>query len=446
METGVFWALGAVSDEQLRTGLATLLASGARTEARIVAHLAEVIARKLYLRDGSASAFDYCQTRLELSASEAFHRLTAANVARKFPIVFTLLERREIHLTGVCLLRDYLTPTNHCELFRAASHKTKLQILELLARRFPRPDVESRIRKLPSPARRAASADSPLLGAAGPQATALTATRACSETPEGPLTRAASSPTLVSSPALVSSPTLVSSPALVASPRAVVDPLSESRYRIQLNASVALKDKLELLRSLLSHAIPSGDLAEVVERAVELALEHVQKQRFAKTERPRSSRTRMIKRSVQQSPGAQRTAREHIPHSTQRAVAERDGLRCTYLSDDGHRCTARSFLQFHHERPWACGGESTAENLRMLCAAHNALLAERDFGAAHIAERKRARRQRADSCAKELSASGAQRTENPSPVIAPRDGSSACDSSSIRPEVSPIPSLLPRTI
>jgi HNH endonuclease len=70
MGTTEFWALGAVSDEQLRAGLAALLASGARTEARIVAHLAEVLARKLYLRDGSASAFDYCQTRLALSASE----------------------------------------------------------------------------------------------------------------------------------------------------------------------------------------------------------------------------------------------------------------------------------------------------------------------------------------------------------------------------------------
>jgi len=88
---------------------------------------------------------------LRLSASEAFHRITAARIARKFPIVFRMIEGRELHLTAVCLLRDYLTQENHHDLLQAASGKTKWQVQELLARRFPRPDVESRIRRLPTP-------------------------------------------------------------------------------------------------------------------------------------------------------------------------------------------------------------------------------------------------------------------------------------------------------
>jgi hypothetical protein len=150
METLDFWELGGISDQALRSGLSALLASGYRTEARIIAHIAEVGERKLHLKDGSPSLFDYCLTQLGLSNGETFHRMTAAAIARRFPVVFSLIERRQIHLTAVCLLRDYLTPENHLELLAEASGKTKFQVQELLARRFPRPDVSSRIRKLPT--------------------------------------------------------------------------------------------------------------------------------------------------------------------------------------------------------------------------------------------------------------------------------------------------------
>src|SRR5450432_2928937 len=124
MKTGIFWELEGVSDQQLRSGLATLLASHSRTEARVIAHISEVEERKLHAKDGSSSLFEYCVKKLGLSESEAFHRLTAARIARRFPIVFSLIESRRIHLTAVCLLRDYLTPENHLELLAEASNKT----------------------------------------------------------------------------------------------------------------------------------------------------------------------------------------------------------------------------------------------------------------------------------------------------------------------------------
>jgi hypothetical protein len=55
MKTGAFWELGGVSDEQLRSGLVTLLASGSRTEARLIAHIAEVEERRLHSKDGCSS-------------------------------------------------------------------------------------------------------------------------------------------------------------------------------------------------------------------------------------------------------------------------------------------------------------------------------------------------------------------------------------------------------
>src|SRR4051794_25674486 len=150
MRSGDFWNLVDVSDTRLRSGLAELLAAGYRTEARILAHLAEVELRKIHLKDGCESLYEYCIRVLRLSNSEAFHRITAARIARQFPVVFNLIEQRQLHLTAVCLLRDYLTPENHRELLGEAANKTKWQVQELLARRFPRPDVQSRVRKLPA--------------------------------------------------------------------------------------------------------------------------------------------------------------------------------------------------------------------------------------------------------------------------------------------------------
>ena len=60
-----------------------------------------------------------------------------------------------------------------------------------------------------------------------------------------------------------------------------IQPLSPERYRIQLLASGELKRKLELARDLLRHSLPSADLPDIVERALDLLLERTMKRRFA---------------------------------------------------------------------------------------------------------------------------------------------------------------------
>ena len=86
--------------------------------------LISVEARRLHLLAGCSSLYDYCRKRLLLSDYEAFVRIAAARVARKYLVVFEMLERRELHLTAICEVRDFLTAENHAELLGEISGKT----------------------------------------------------------------------------------------------------------------------------------------------------------------------------------------------------------------------------------------------------------------------------------------------------------------------------------
>src|SRR5688572_3639553 len=149
MKARGFWQLGELSDERLLGSLRELLVAEGRSEARIVAHLAEVDARRIHLKASAPSLFEYCQKQLGLSDNQAYYRIAAARVAQRFPVVFELLERRAIHLTNIAPLTKHLTAENHLELLREAGRLSKRELLRWLARRYPQPEVSSHIRKLP---------------------------------------------------------------------------------------------------------------------------------------------------------------------------------------------------------------------------------------------------------------------------------------------------------
>ncbi|HEY5956969.1 MAG TPA: HNH endonuclease signature motif containing protein, partial [Polyangiaceae bacterium] len=79
-----------------------------------------------------------------------------------------------------------------------------------------------------------------------------------------------------------------------------------------------------------------------------------------------------------------------VPAPVLRAVWERDGGQCSFVDDEGHRCTERRFLEIDHVNPFAHGGPSTIENCRLLCRSHNLYHAKRIFGPA-VMNRARSR-------------------------------------------------------
>jgi hypothetical protein len=105
-----------------------------------------------------------------------------------------------------------------------------------------------------------------------------------------------------------------------------------------------------------------------------MAKAQVEKRKFAATDRPGHSRGSADPR--------------HVPAAVNRAVRERDGGTCSFVSDSGKRCNARRFLEYDHEIPVARGGEATVEDIRLRCRAHNQFEAERAFGTEFMSDKR----------------------------------------------------------
>jgi len=131
--TQVTPSFAALTDQQLLTEVRGLAASERASTATLVAALAELDRRRLYLGQGYASLFKYCTQALLLSGDAAHNRIRAARVAAKWPEVLDLLADGSLTLASVRVLSDVLTEANHCELFQAARHKSRRDVAVLVA-------------------------------------------------------------------------------------------------------------------------------------------------------------------------------------------------------------------------------------------------------------------------------------------------------------------------
>jgi hypothetical protein len=95
-----------LSDLDLLSTVKTLATDERHATARLIAALAELDARRLYLGEGCASLFAYCTQVLRLSEHAAYGRIEAARAARRFPSVLSLLADGSVTLTTIGLLRS----------------------------------------------------------------------------------------------------------------------------------------------------------------------------------------------------------------------------------------------------------------------------------------------------------------------------------------------------
>jgi len=336
-----------LTDAELVEELKRCARNESASTASLVAHLAEMDVRELHLGMGFRSLYAYCLEELRLSESATCKRIEVARVARRHPALLDHLADGSLSLTTARMIGSHLTDDNNRELIAAAAGLGMRAVEDLIARRFPRPDVATLIRKLPVPA----ASQAPLVMGACPPGAASSAERA-------PATADTSPSTAVP---------LTRPPAPAARP--LIAALSADRYQVRFTASASTCRKLRLAQDLLRHAVPSGDLAEIVDRALTTLIDDIARKKCAAV-------TKGAEHGRSAAAGSRR-----IPSQVRRAVWKRDEGMCAFVGSGGRRCRSRAFLEFHHVTPYAVGGEASESNIQLRCRAHNVYEAKLFYGA-----------------------------------------------------------------
>ncbi len=129
--------LSRLSDDELDHLAQDAAAKDRAAMALLIAHMAELDARQLYLQAGYPTMLDYCRDGLGMDWEEAPQRIDTARAARQFPAIFEMLADGRLNPDTVALLAPHLTEANAAELLAAAAHMTESQTMEMLPDRTP---------------------------------------------------------------------------------------------------------------------------------------------------------------------------------------------------------------------------------------------------------------------------------------------------------------------
>jgi len=311
-----------LNDKELLAALKKLKGRENQIVAELIKYLSEVDRRKLYRELGYPSLFAYCCQALKYSESAAYRRIAAARVYRDNPEVYQKLIGGELTLCAVAELAKVISPKNKAELFSKVEGKSKQEVQSVVAE-YRAPETGSK-RQESIRVRQVKRSPVPLL-----------------KTQPAPSTE---------------------------------EPHARS-YTVTLELSEEEMAVVHEAQTILS-------TAKVKETLLKSARKVVQQHKSLKAKREqRVANSKVDKEALP--PAAvnkEKIRSRYIPADVRHAVEMRDGSRCTFVAPDGTRCCETCNLEFDHVEPWALGGNSTVENLRLACKAHNQLYAEKIFG------------------------------------------------------------------
>jgi hypothetical protein len=329
--------------------------------------------------------YAYCVGALGLSEGAAFRRVQSARAARRFPALFDAVASGRLHLTAISMLAPHLRESNADELIAAATvRRTRSELQAWLAKRFPAEGAT-----LPSAQVRVvgvATAVTPIVAplplAPNPPTALPAPTPAPGAPPDHDAERTHEQPNSPISGEVNWAVAPPASPAAPPSPEAS-QPVAPPYFVLKVALGESTHAKLERAQVLLAHSVRAGEVAEVLDRALDALLARLEVRRGAAA--PGQARP----------PRTERTDGRGIPANVRREVWARDSGRCTFTGTSGRQCGANRGLEFDHVRPVARGGDSTAANLRLRCRAHNQLEAERAFGREFMRQRREQERSKA---------------------------------------------------
>ena len=321
--------------------------------------------RRQWLKLGHTSLFTFLHRELGLSKGASHFRKVAAELIQRFPEVVEPLRQGHLCITSIVELAKVITLENRAEVLPRFFHASKQEAKAVAAEICPQEVVPKR------------------------EVVTVVAPAACRALPAN----APTSPVRQESAEVLPVEPALAAPAPVAAPpRTTAEPLTAELRRLHVTVSKRFMEKLDAARDALSHSHshPGADAEATLEVGLDLLIERAAKRKGFSTRPKACTRPKAEKpskavtiakraRGVGRKPAAAPNPR-FIPAAVKREVWFRDGGRCTWRLENGERCGSTHRLQFDHVHPVARGGESTIENVRVLCAGHNLLAARRIFG------------------------------------------------------------------
>jgi len=387
-------SLAHLSDRELLANTRSLVGKSNQVFAALLAHLAEVDARGLHRTRACSSLYTYCIYELRFSEDGAARRAGAAKLVKRFPLLLEAIANGELHLTGLLMLGPHLTAENVVDVLARAKFRTKKELAKLVRELHPLPLVPDLVEPLgvaPPPARRPTweqyvTSLAPAVRELPPGERPRDWANDTLEAEQSGIalegsTFAEGAASFLPAPARVE-PVPAAMPPL--SPVASLAPVAPQQYQMQFSTTEEHVQLVERAKALLARSAPGQSLGELHQQAMKLLVQDLEKRKFAVTDRPRAH---SAPPAPQAQPQPARRSR-HVPAAVRRSVFERDEGRCTYVDERGERCRETHGLELHHRQPFGKLGQHTTTNLTLHCSAHNALAAEQDFGAEHMARQR----------------------------------------------------------
>ena len=378
-----------LSDADLTETLKKTIAAERSNIAASIACLIEITARDLHIRLGASSLFVYLTREVKLSESSASKRCAAIRAVRDFPQILPLIQSGRLHLSNISLISRHLTRENAARLISLAQTQTQRGLEKALAVEFPVAVKRDSLRPVICPSQHGSVAlqvgDTPRFDNRSDHR--LDADEKSSHQVSESLDGGAGESHL----------------GIFAVEGAPPQAALGVRVHATLNADAAAA--LEFLVG----AMPGKSASEILSLAV---CELRRRRDVASTKPMNRKKAKMDKKcenenekenenknetpELEKSDGEPSKPSRYISSALRRAVAQRDGYRCSYVAPvkygaDGtgkaalensevRRCEAVHRLEFDHVTPRAFGGQNTAGNLRLLCRSHNNLAAKDAMG------------------------------------------------------------------
>jgi hypothetical protein len=397
---------------RLRDSLQSLLRTEQSAMAGFLVALAEFDRLRGWEALGHASLFAFLHVELRLPDPSAYWRMSAARALQRFPDLIAPLRDGRLCCSATAELAKVLADENREALLPRFFGLSAREAQELVVELQPRQ----------APATRTVVTGAPQVVPVPPAAMhhPLTMVPPATGEPSPVLP-----PDVVPPSQLRTSEVAFGGDARSAANCDDVEPLTADLRRVHITVSRQLLKKLEAAQTGLGHAIPGAKMEQVIEAALDLLLEKQAKARGL-VKRPRTTLMAWATGQalgLSEAPGVTSTQheggleqrphgappplalipsepppprrngpRESIPVAVRRSVWERDGGCCVWPLDGGGVCGSTHRLELDHIHPWGRDGEHTVANLRIVCAAQNALAARREYGARCVERYRTGRR------------------------------------------------------